>query len=88
MPLALLIGITTAISRGALYDRVANVSAVSLVAVPEFLLATVGVILFAVQLRWVSAMATPSVGSFAQALQNFTLPVLTLSLPSRRRWRA
>jgi peptide/nickel transport system permease protein len=49
------------------------------VAVPEFLLATVGVILFAVQLRWVSAMATPSVGSFTQALQNFTLPVLTLS---------
>jgi peptide/nickel transport system permease protein len=79
VPLALLIGITTAIWRGTLYDRVANVTAVSLVAVPEFLLATVGVILFAVQLRWVSAMATPSVGSFTQALQNFTLPVLTLS---------
>ena len=57
VPLALLIGITTAIWRGSLYDRVANVTAVSLVAVPEFLLATVGVILFAVQLRWVSAMA-------------------------------
>jgi len=79
VPLALLIGITTAIWRGSLYDRVANLAAVSLVAVPEFLLATVGVILFAVQLHWVSAMAKPSVGSLGEALQSFTLPVLTLS---------
>jgi len=79
VPLALLIGITTAIWRGTLYDRVANVAAVSLVAVPEFLLATAGVILFAVQLHWVSAMAKPSFGSLGEALQNFTLPVLTLS---------
>jgi peptide/nickel transport system permease protein len=79
VPLALLIGITTAIWRGSLYDRIANVAAVSLVAVPEFLLATAGVILFAVQLHWVSAMAKPSVGSLGEALQSFTLPVLTLS---------
>jgi peptide/nickel transport system permease protein len=79
VPLALLLGITTAIWRGSLYDRIANLAAVSLVAVPEFLLATVGVILFAVQLHWVSAMAKPSVGSLAEALQSFTLPVLTLS---------
>lgn len=79
VPLALLVGITTAIWRGTLYDRVANVIAVSLVAVPEFLLATTGVILFAVQLHWVSAMATPSVGSIGEALQSFALPVLTLS---------
>jgi peptide/nickel transport system permease protein len=37
------------------------------------------VIVFAVQLRWVSAMATPSVGSLGEALQSFTLPVLTLA---------
>ncbi|HMK80594.1 MAG TPA: ABC transporter permease [Xanthobacteraceae bacterium] len=79
VPLALLIGITTAIWRGSLYDRVANLAAVSLVAVPEFLLATIGVIVFAVQLHWVSAMAKPSVGSLGEALQSFTLPVLTLS---------
>lgn len=78
VPLALLIGITTAIWRGTLYDRVANLTAVSLVAVPEFLLATAGVIVFAVQLHWVSAMATPSVDSLGAALQSFTLPVLTL----------
>jgi peptide/nickel transport system permease protein len=79
VPLALLIGITTAIWRGTLYDRITNAAAVSMVAVPEFLLATVGVIVFAVQLHWVSAIAKPSVGSFGEALQNFTLPVLTLS---------
>jgi peptide/nickel transport system permease protein len=31
-----------------------------------------------VQLHWVSALAKPSIGSFTEALQNFTLPVLTL----------
>src|SRR5258707_12007752 len=40
VPLALLLGITSAIWRGSLYDRVTNVAAVSLVSVPEFLLAT------------------------------------------------
>jgi peptide/nickel transport system permease protein len=79
VPLALLLGITTAIWRGTAYDRVTNVTAVSLVSVPEFLLATVGVILFAVQLRWVSAMATPNVSSLGEALRSLTLPVLTLS---------
>jgi peptide/nickel transport system permease protein len=79
VPLALLLGITTAIFRGTVYDRVTNVTAVSLVSVPEFLLATIGVIFFAVQLRWVSAMSTPSVGSLGEALRSFTLPVLTLS---------
>jgi peptide/nickel transport system permease protein len=79
VPLALLLGITSAIRRGTLYDRVTNVAAVSLVSVPEFLLATIGVILFAVQLRWVSAMATPNVGSLGEALRSLSLPVLTLS---------
>jgi peptide/nickel transport system permease protein len=79
VPCALLLGITSAIWRGSLYDRVTNVAAVSLVSVPEFLLATVGVILFAVQLRWVSAMATPNVHSAGEALRSLSLPVLTLS---------
>jgi peptide/nickel transport system permease protein len=79
VPLALLLGITSAIWRGSLYDRVTNVAAVSLVSVPEFLLATIGVILFAVQLHWASAMATPQVSSFGEALRSLSLPVLTLS---------
>ncbi len=79
VPLALLLGITAAIWRGSIYDRVTNIAAVSLVSVPEFLLATIAVILFAVQLRWASAMATPAVSSFGEALRSLSLPVLTLS---------
>lgn len=79
VPLALLLGVTSAIWRGTAYDRVTNITAVSLVSVPEFLLATIGVILFAVQLRWASAMATPVVDSLGGALRTLALPVLTLS---------
>jgi peptide/nickel transport system permease protein len=79
VPVALLLGITTAIWRGSTYDRVTNIAAVSLVSVPEFLLATLAVILFAVQLRWASAMATPAVSSVGEALRSLALPVLTPS---------
>ena len=83
VPLALLIGITTAIWRGTLYDRVANVAAVSLVAVPEFLLATVGVMLFAVQLRWVSAIAN-ALDRLVRPRRCRTSPCPSLTLVLRR----
>ena len=79
VPLSLLLGITTAVRRGSAYDRAANVTAVSLVSVPEFLVATVAVIIFAVELQWFSALSSPQLGSFEEVLESFTLPVLTLS---------
>jgi peptide/nickel transport system permease protein len=82
VPFALLLGVTAAVWRNTAYDRGANLFAVSSVSVPEFLTATVAVILFAVQLRWLPALSVPPVRltTFGEWFRNFALPVLTLTL--------
>ena len=79
VPLALLIGITSAMFRGSLYDRIVGVLSVSIVSVPEFLVATAAVLIFAVKLRWLSALSYVSdIQSFGQFVRAFAMPVLTL----------
>ena len=79
VPLALLIGITAAMTRGSLLDRALVVSTMATVAVPEFLVATVAVLIFAVKLHWVSAMSFGSPDmDLVSYLKAYALPVLTL----------
>jgi len=79
VPLALFIGITAAMKRGSLLDRALVVSTMAVVAVPEFLVATVAVIIFAVKLQWVPAMSLGSTHQdFLGFLRTFALPVMTL----------
>ncbi|MDT0175952.1 ABC transporter permease [Pantoea sp. RRHST58] len=79
VPLALLIGITAAMARGSLLDRALVVSTMAMVAVPEFLVATVAVLIFAVKLHWVSAMSFGSPNmDLVSYLKAYALPVLTL----------
>lgn len=79
VPLALLIGITAAMTRGSLLDRALVVSTMAMVAVPEFLVATVAVLIFAVKLHWVSAMSFGSPNmDLVSYLKAYALPVLTL----------
>ena len=79
VPIALLIGITAAVWRGSVYDRAVSVLSVSVVSVPEFLVATAAVLVFAVHLRWLSALSLVSeVTSFGQFLRVFAMPVLSL----------
>lgn len=79
VPIALLIGITAAVWRGSVYDRAVSVLSVSVVSVPEFLVATAAVLLFAVHLRWLSALSLVSeVTSVSQFLRVFAMPVLSL----------
>lgn len=80
VPLALTIGITAAMWRGSLYDRVVSMLTLSVVSVPEFLVATAAVLLFAIHLRWLSALSTVSeITSLGQVLRVFAMPVLSLS---------
>jgi peptide/nickel transport system permease protein len=80
VPLALAVGITAAMWRGTLYDRTVSMLTLSLVSVPEFLVATAAVLVFAVQLRWLSALSSAGqVTSIAQLFRAFALPVLCLS---------
>ena len=79
VPLALAIGIGSAVFRGSLLDRTLNVLTLSAVAVPEFLIATIAVLVFAVKLRWLPALSyLSSVDSFGALLRIYAMPVMTL----------
>ncbi len=79
VPLALSIGILSAMYRGSIFDRYSNMLAVFAVSVPEFLIATIAVLIFAVKLGWLSALSrSVEVESFGELVRIYALPVLTL----------
>lgn len=79
VPLAMIIGIIAAMNRGSRLDRALVIGTMATVAVPEFLVATVAVLIFAVKLHWVSAMSFGSPDSdLLSYLKAYALPVLTL----------
>ena len=80
VPVALTLGVLAAVWRGSWFDRIASTGAVAVVSVPEFLVATLAVLIFAVKLRWLPALAYASdIESIGQILKSFAMPVLTLS---------
>jgi peptide/nickel transport system permease protein len=80
VPIALTLGISAAVWRGSWFDRAASTGAVAVVSVPEFLVATLAVLIFAVQLKWLPALSyLSSIESLGQLLRAFAMPVLTLT---------
>ncbi|GGE10423.1 ABC transporter permease [Aureimonas endophytica] len=80
VPLALLLGITSAVWRGSAYDRIVAILTVSVVSVPEFLVATLAVLVFAVHLHWLPALSfLPASATPLQFLRAVAMPVLSLS---------
>jgi peptide/nickel transport system permease protein len=79
VPIALALGIASAVWRGSWFDRAASTSAVAVVSVPEFLVATLAVLVFAVKLRWLPALSfVNDIESLGQMLRAFAMPVLVL----------
>ena len=79
VPLALLLGTLAAMFRGGWLDRALNSGAVAMVSVPEFLIATIAVLVLSVQLGWLPALSYASdIDSLADAARVFVMPVLTL----------
>jgi len=79
VPFALLLGILSAMYRGSLLDRALNIVTLSLVAVPEFLVASLAVLLFAVELRWLPALViVPENATVEEFLRAYAIPVMTL----------
>jgi peptide/nickel transport system permease protein len=79
VPIALTLGISSAVWRGSWFDRAASTLAVGVVSVPEFLVATLAVLVFAVKLRWLPALSYASdIESLGQVLRAFAMPVLSL----------
>ena len=79
VPLALVLGIAAAMYRGSVFDRVVSSGAVAVVSVPEFLVATLAVLVFAVELHWLPALSySVSLDSPMKMLRSFAMPVMTL----------
>jgi len=79
VPIALIVGIVSAIYRGSRLDRVLGVLTMSVVAVPEFLVASLAVMLFAVKLHWVPALSfSADTSTLIGFLKAYSLPVLVL----------
>ncbi|CAI8813143.1 peptide/nickel transport system permease protein [Pseudomonas chlororaphis] len=79
VPVALTLGIGSAMGRGGRLDSVLSFITLALVAVPEFLVATLAVLVFAVNLGWLSALSYASeIHSPLQFLRTYALPVITL----------
>ncbi len=79
VPVALTLGILCALWRGSTFDRVTSMTSVAVVSVPEFLVATLAVLIFAVQLGWLPALSySADISSPGQMLRSFALPVMSL----------
>lgn len=79
VPIALIVGIVSAIYRGSRLDRVLGILTMSVVAVPEFLVASLAVMLFAVKLHWVSALSfSADTSTLIGFLKAYSLPVMVL----------
>lgn len=80
VPVALTLGILTAMLQGSLFDRAVNTVVVAVISVPEFMVATLAVLVFAVWLRWLPALSLASeVASLGDILRTYIMPVITLS---------
>ncbi|MEO6360189.1 MAG: ABC transporter permease [Sphingomicrobium sp.] len=81
VPVALFIGILSAVKRGSKTDRGLNIATLSMVALPEFLVATLAVLIFAVHLRLLPSISvTTSDASWGQFLRSYALPVMSLMI--------
>lgn len=80
VPIALTLGITAAMMRGSLYDRVVTILTIGVISVPEFMVATSAVLLFAVYLKWLPALSLANeVHSITDLLRVYAMPVITLT---------
>lgn len=80
VPVALSLGIGAAMFRGSLFDRIVSVLTISVISVPEFMVATLAVLVFAVWLGWLPALSYGAdVSSITAMLKAYAMPVITLS---------
>src|SRR6056297_68067 len=80
VPVALSLGILAAMFRGSWMDRAVSMATISVISVPEFMVATLSVLIFAVWLDWLPALSYGvDVDSLGAMLRAYAMPVITLS---------
>ena len=79
VPLSVLIGLLAAMYPGGLVERIVTSATLGLVAVPDFLVAILLILVLSVQLHWLPAVSYLSgTESFWQTLRALALPIATL----------
>ena len=80
VPLAVTLGLYTAMRPGSWFDRSLTTGSIAMVSAPEFLIATLLVLAFAVELRWLPAIARISESSSpGEVFIALAMPVATLT---------
>lgn len=81
VPLALILGVMAALFRNGLFDRLVNAGTLGVIALPEFFVAYLLILVFAVNLRWLPALSTvDDTTTFLEHVARATLPAVTLTL--------
>ncbi len=81
IPLALGLGILAALYRNSWFDKTISVSTLSAISFPEFFVAYILVLLFAINVNLFPALANIGIGTpFGERVYNSVLPALTLTL--------
>ena len=79
VPLSVTLGLLAAMFPASLFDRTVTFATLCLVAVPEFFVATLLVLVLAVQLQWLPAIATMrEFETVGELLRSMALPTITL----------
>jgi peptide/nickel transport system permease protein len=81
VPISVGLGIIAAINEGKWQDRWSNIVSLATISVPEFFIAYLLILVFAVQLRWFPSLATvfDSMG-LGERLYKIVLPAITLTM--------
>lgn len=81
VPLALGLGILSAIREGSIMDRAASIISLATISFPEFFVSYILIVIFASQLGWLPSLATVYDGmGFWDRVNATTLPAITLTL--------
>jgi len=79
IPISIVLGLVTAMYPGSRLDRIVTFCTLSLISVPEFLVATCLVLILAVHLRWLPSIAYMSGNETGwQLIKAMAMPILTL----------
>ena len=81
VPLSVGLGIIAAINEGKWQDRLANIVSLATISVPEFFIAYLLILVFAVKLHWFPSLSTIFSGMpLSEMLYKIALPALTLTM--------
>jgi peptide/nickel transport system permease protein len=81
VPISVGLGIIAAINEGKWQDRWSNIVSLATISVPEFFIAYLLILVFAVQLRWFPSLSTVFDGmGLGEKLYKIALPALTLTM--------